>query len=146
MKKLIYILFAMLVIAGCNNGKKEELRNENESSKMNEVVAVHDELMPKMSTVGELQGKLRAQIDSINPDSTKVAVLGELKAANENMMEWMKSFGRDFTFEEINKDEKLSPEKEQLLSKYEKSVSELKEQMNAAIRNAETIIEKSENN
>lgn len=144
MKKLLFTLMILSFITACNDGKKEKSL-ENKSSRMDSIVAIHDELMPKMSTIGELQGKISAQLDSINPDSTKTAAIFQLKSANDNMMQWMKNFGSDFTFEEINKGETLSPEKEKLLTYYEKSVVELRQKMNAAIENAEAIVNNSDN-
>ncbi|SRX54505.1 hypothetical protein [Aequorivita sp. CIP111184] len=142
MKNLIWLGLTILLMSSCNNKEKSETVPVNtEVTQMQRIVAVHDALMPKMSTIGELSGKIQASIDVENPDDEKVSVLNDLKAANADMMEWMKDFGKNFTFEEINKGAPLSEEKQELLKSYEKSVNQLQEQMNTAIENGNKLIE-----
>ena len=118
--------------------KEKETKTEPEGpTQMQQVMAVHDELMPKMSTIGELIGKIEANIDSTNVDSVKVKAVTDLKAANRSMMTWMKDFGNAFETDEIMNGAPLSEDKQKTLDAFEKSVNELKAQMDGAIENAQ---------
>ena len=142
MKNLIWLGLVIAFMGSCNNKEKSEaVPQTTEITQMQKVVAVHDALMPKMSTIGQLSGKIQASMDVENPDSTKVRVVDELKTANAAMMDWMKNFGENFTFEEINKGAPLSEEKQELLKSYENSVLQLQKQMNMAIENGKKVME-----
>jgi hypothetical protein len=142
MKNIIWLMLTVLLVSSCNNKEKSEVAPLNkEVTQMQKVVAVHDALMPKMSVIGELSGKIQASMEEENPDSTKVKALDELKLANAEMMKWMKNFGENFTFEEINKGAPLSEEKKELLKSFENSVNQLQKQMDTAIENGNKLIE-----
>ncbi|HPF10881.1 MAG TPA: hypothetical protein PKW08_02195 [Flavobacteriaceae bacterium] len=135
MKKLLFVWIMALAFVAC---KEKETKTEPEGpTQMQQVMAVHDELMPKMSTIGELIGKIEANIDSTNVDSVKVKAVTDLKAANRSMMTWMKDFGNAFETDEIMNGAPLSEDKQKTLDAFEKSVNELKAQMDGAIENAQ---------
>lgn len=119
--------------------KEKEAKVEG-PTQMEQVMAVHDELMPKMSTIGSLIGKLEASIDTTQVDSMKLKGIEELKNANESMMVWMKDFGTAFESEEILKGKALTEEKVKTLSTFEKIVQDLKTTMEDAIENAEKML------
>ena len=135
MKKLLFVWIMALAFVAC---KEKETKTEPEGpTQMQQVMAVNDELMPKMSTIGELIGKIEANIDSTNVDSVKVKAVTDLKAANRSMMTWMKDFGNAFETDEIMNGAPLSEDKQKTLDAFEKSVNELKAQMDGAIENAQ---------
>lgn len=139
MKKLI-LLCAILAFASCKNETKKE-ESAQGAEKMQEVVAVHDEMMPKMTTIGKLSGELKERLDAeVMKDSAKIEAMDDLKEAHNAMMDWMRNFGNDFTFEEINKSKSLSEEKMETLDEYEVSVQKMKEKMNTAIENARQVL------
>ena len=145
MRNQFSIIFSLLLITfafSCKNQGEAEKETSESTVQMKEVVAVHDEMMPKMSTIGELTGKLEAEMKLAKKDSIYKDAIADLKEANVAMMDWMRNFGGDFTFEEINKGKALSEEKEQLLDGYEKSVNEMKEKMNSAIEKGRRVLNK----
>ena len=97
MQKWIYALVVVLIGASCNNKKSDSQLKE---SLYNEVIDIHDEVMPKMSELKNLSMQLTTTADSIlTADSTQVATVEQLKElalklelANESMMEWMRNF------------------------------------------------------
>lgn len=138
--KNIFLTFTLFVaLLSCKD--KEVTTEPVGPSKMEQVVAVHDELMPKMSLIGEYIMKLESNIDSANIDSIKVMTIAELKLANESMMTWMKDFGSAFESDEIMNGAALDDEKKNTLDVFEKSANELKVQMETALKNAEAALE-----
>ncbi len=72
-----------------------------QKARFDEVMAVHDEVMPKMGMIRKLKGALQASADSlITADSLSaeaqefLGAVAELEAANESMMGWMRSFAQ----------------------------------------------------
>lgn len=112
-------------------------KKEQESTQMENVVAIHDELMPKMGTIGSLISQLDNAPDSLqNQDAIKA-----LKTSHDAMMTWMQDFGKDFDTDEVMHGKALSKEKQKLLDIQEQKVNALKEQMNSSIENAKKILE-----
>ncbi|MCT8340563.1 hypothetical protein MG296_10895 [Flavobacteriaceae bacterium TK19130] len=139
---IILSLFLITFAFSCKNQGEAENETSDSVLQMKEIVAVHDEMMPKMSTIGELTGKLETEMKLAKKDSIYKDAIADLQEANEGMMNWMRDFGGDFTFEEINKGKELSEEKEQLLDGYEKSVNEMKQKMNSAIVKGRRVLNK----
>jgi len=55
-----------------------------------EVMAIHDEVMPKMSTIHKLKKKLRKSDNAKSPEV--LSIMADLDAADEGMMQWMADF------------------------------------------------------
>ena len=130
---LITIAFATLTTS-CNDKK--------ESKQMNEVLAVHDEVMPKMGQLGKLVGELKG----MENDSTEIGrkykdARIDLQDANEAMMDWMQDFGNRFTPDEILEGKELPEEKRQWLNEEEEKVKALRDQVNASIAHAQNLLE-----
>ena len=140
MKKLLILAALVLSFAACKN-KETEPEAPAGPTQMEQVVAIHDELMPKMSTIGELIAKLEANIDSANVDSIKIKAIADLKSANQSMMSWMKDFGATFESDEIMKGAALSEEKKAALNEFELSVHALKAEMQTVIENAQSALD-----
>ncbi|QLE01436.1 hypothetical protein HX109_07610 [Galbibacter sp. BG1] len=137
MKKLfIIIVVASFSIAGC---KQEEKKN-NEPSKMEMVMAVHDSLMPKMNTITKLIGDLNTKVDTTEVGKKYEMAKQDLQAAHKSMMDWMKEFGDRFDHEEILNGKELSEEKKEWLKEEEEKVKALKEEINSSIENAEKLL------
>jgi len=138
MKQLILALFLLLSMIACKENKTEEVAKE--PTQMEKVIAVHDEMMPKMGDIGQYINKLEAGLDSTSVDSAKVNAIKELKAANRTMMTWMKDFGQAFTGDEIRNGAELSAEKQKELDKFQKSAEDMKSQMLKALEMAEKAL------
>ncbi|MCF8713250.1 hypothetical protein JM658_00270 [Joostella atrarenae] len=137
MKKAIFIIaIALFTFAACKQEKKED----NKPSKMEMVMAVHDSLMPKMSTISKLVGELNAKVDTTETGMKYEAAKKDLQAAHESMMDWMQGFGERFDHEEILNGKELTDEKKALLTEEETKVKALKEEINTSIKNAEDLL------
>ena len=55
-----------------------------------QVMEVHDNVMPEISTIHKLKKKLKKNFKS---DSLAIVLIGKLDNADESMMSWMSEFG-----------------------------------------------------
>ncbi len=133
---VIAVVFS-LVFLGC----KEEKKEPNNNVQMKEVMAVHDELMPKMGKIGRLVGELNKLEDSTETGQLYKAAKIDLQEANKAMMDWMKELGDRFDYEEIMKGKKLTEQKQLWLNEEEDKVKVLKEKINGSIERAEKLLE-----
>jgi len=139
MKKLFTLLtiVGLLSVTSCKESKKVE-----ETSLMEQVLDIHDEVMPKMGTLGKLVGQLKPMADSLGAESIEAKAMKDLQQANKSMMDWMQGFGNRFDPEEIMNGKELSEEKEQWLKEEEEKVKKVKEDINSSIQRAEEILKK----
>lgn len=120
----------------------KEKENKSESlTQMKQVMAIHDEVMPKMGTIGKLVGELKPKVDSTETGIAYEMAMKDLQAAHKSMMDWMKGFGDRFTSDEILNGAELTKEKQMWLNEEEKKVIALKKQINTSIENAEKLLE-----
>ncbi|ASV30470.1 hypothetical protein [Maribacter cobaltidurans] len=136
-KYLIPILSCLVLFISCKEEKKEKAPTQ-----MEQVMAIHDEVMPKMGQLGKLVGQLKPMADSLGADSPEAKAMRDLQDANKAMMDWMQNFGNRFEPEEIMEGKELSEEKKQWLDEEEVEVKEVKEKINSSIANAEALLEK----
>jgi anaerobic selenocysteine-containing dehydrogenase len=96
MRKLVYFLVLVVVVAACSNEEKEK-----KEALLAEVMAAHDEVMPKMGELRQVAKALKTKADSLETVadqdfSAQVSSLREaakkIEDANEGMMEWMRQF------------------------------------------------------
>lgn len=94
-RKFLILLAIPILIIACNSDKKEQ------QALFEEVMLVHDEVMPKMGNLRALSTDLSQKADSLALDSlvensskvNEMRILSKnLKDANEGMMEWMRQF------------------------------------------------------
>lgn len=103
-------------------------------------MAIHDEVMPKMGTLGKLVGQLKPMADSLGAESVEFKAMKDLQEANRSMMDWMQGFGDRFDADEILNGKDLSDEKKKWLLEEEEKVKQVKENINSSIANAEKIL------
>lgn len=103
-------------------------------------MAIHDEVMPKMGTLGKLVGQLKPMADSLGMESVEFKAMKDLQEANRSMMDWMQGFGDRFDADEILNGKDLSDEKKKWLLEEEEKVKQVKENINSSIANAEKIL------
>ncbi|MFT6995901.1 MAG: hypothetical protein ACJA1P_002646 [Maribacter sp.] len=137
MKKvtLLLVIACLITVFSCKEEKKAE-----DSSQMQQVMAVHDEVMPKMSKLGQLVGKLKPMADSLGMDSPQGKAMLDLQDANKSMMDWMQGIGKRFDADEIMKGKALTEEKQKWLDEEEEKVNAVKEKINSSIANAEGLL------
>lgn len=139
MKKYFSLLLLVLItLAACKEKKSES----EETSQMDTVMAIHDEVMPKMGKLGKLVGKLKPKIDSTEVGQKYDAAMKDLQASHEAMMTWMHDFGERFEHDEIMNGKKLTPQKKEWLNEEEEKVKVLRNQINTSIEKAESLLNK----
>ncbi|NQZ78835.1 MAG: hypothetical protein HRT61_22375 [Ekhidna sp.] len=135
--KNTFLLALSLLVLSC--GTKGESKSEEGSlaDLKDEVMAIHDEVMPKM---GDLR-KTRMMLESIADSLIVVDSIGavnlrnlasEIDAANEGMMQWMRAYEPDFqgTEDEVRK----------YLENQKTLISKVKEDMNGSLAKGKEAI------
>ena len=131
MKKHILFAFLLLGFFSCKEDKKAEATTEN--SQMKEVMAIHDEVMPKMGNIGKLVATLKSEVDSTAQGIEYEKAMIDLQEGNKAMMDWMQGFGDRFDSDEIMKGKMLSEEKKQWLNEEEDKIKAVRDQINSGI-------------
>ncbi|MFS4445713.1 hypothetical protein [Maribacter sp. 2307UL18-2] len=137
------ILVLSIVLSLCMIGCKEEKKTEAApmvSNQMKEVMAIHDEVMPKMGKVGRLVGKLKPMVDTTAQGKRYEKAMKDLQNANTSMMKWMQDFGDQFDSDEIMNGKELSEQKKLLLNVEEENIKVVKQQIESSITNAEALL------
>lgn len=110
MKKIALSLSLVLVLSlsftACQGDQKkeksevEELQEQFDKT-MKESIAIHDEVMPKMSEINSLLAELETQSPKMEEEEYQ-RVSTQLQEAHMEMMSWMKSFSNEFDRKEVN--------------------------------------------
>jgi predicted transcriptional regulator len=103
-------------------------------------MAIHDEVMPKMSTIGKLVGEIKPKVDTTALGQKYDVAMKDLQDAHKSMMDWMKEFGDRFDHDEIMKGAELSEEKQKLLDAEEEKVKVVAEKINGSIERAQALL------
>ncbi|MBT8211017.1 MAG: hypothetical protein KJP14_10865 [Eudoraea sp.] len=134
---LSLLIVGFLVIYSC-----KEAKNEKELTKMEEVMAIHDEVMPEMSTISKLVAELKPLADSTATGQDYDKAMKDLQAAHKSMMDWMAGFGERFDHEEIMEGKALSEEKQKWLLEEEEKAKVMRDQILSSISQAQALLEK----
>lgn len=136
MKKILILSFFALsqcIQMGCG-GDTTAIKQED--SLRNEVFAIHDEVMPKMSDIVQLKGGLiEITTDSTNEAEIKAAQ-SQLEKAEDAMMVWM----NNFTAPEKMRDSKSHEEIMAYLESQKMEITKVKDAMNSSIANAQRML------
>lgn len=90
--KPVPLITCLILLFGCGHNKPA--KNDPAKPLYDEVMKIHDDVMPKMSDINRYQKQLRKQLDT-ESDSTKKVILNainNLEMADEGMMQWMADF------------------------------------------------------
>ncbi len=139
--KTFYHLFLVGVIAilaiSCNSDKKD-----NEAAK-EEVIRIHDEVMPLMGELKTKQKELIARAESLHSEDSVGfqeeilalrTVAKELDKAYEGMFVWMRQFKVDY--EEMNDQEVAD-----YLGKQKQEVTKVNENIKSALEKSEKLLD-----
>lgn len=137
MKKIIVLctLGILTISLSCKEEKKD-------TPQMKEVLAIHNEVMPKMTELGNLVGELSSKEDSTKVGMQYKEARIELQAAHRSMMDWMQNFGNRFTPDEILNGKELTDQKQLWLDEEEEKVIVLRQQVNSSIEKANKLLGK----
>jgi hypothetical protein len=130
MKKLLF-LFSFFLVFACN-------QNDNGKALTDEVLNIHDEVMPKIGELMSLRKKVLDQVEgSSNPDELRNIAL-ELDEAQKGMMQWMNDWSKNsapFVNGETTKEEKMA-----YLNAEKERVNKVKEDINNSIEKAKAVL------
>ena len=100
MKYLLNLLLFTALLAACQGSADQSeadqtpSKEEKESALYQEMMDIHDIVMPKMGTMSQLGQQLKAQLeklekgdDALKPQMEKI--VADLSKADEGMMDWM---------------------------------------------------------
>lgn len=126
MRFTVFLLLPFLLIPGC----------KEKSSLEAEVIAIHDEVMPKMGDIHMAKKKLRVILGNTTHDSLKTEILtliSDLEKADEGMMDWMHNWNVP----------ESEPELTSYLIKEKEKITKVKVDMLSSIESANTFIQNS---
>lgn len=139
-KHILALFFSVILFlsVSCKEGKKE--KPAGTENQMEQVMAIHDEVMPKMGQIGRLVGKLKSKVDTTATGVEYGKAMRDLQDANTSMMDWMQGFGDRFDSDEIMNGKELTLEKQEWLNEEEEKVEMVKEKINSSIEKAEALL------
>lgn len=143
--KKTHLLLAFVFLL-FNLACKEEKKTPEGPTQMEQVMAIHDEVMPKMGKLGKLVGQLKSKVDTTEVGQQYEAAMKDLQEANTAMMDWMRDFGGRFDSDEILNGKELTEEKQQWLDEEEEKVKIVKEKINGSIERAEALLAQAKEN
>lgn len=134
--------FLPLLVAGIlfTTSSTEAQDINKEPTKMEQVMAAHDEVMDEMPKLVKLINKLQTKADASYEKTKYKKAIADLKSANKSMMTWMTGFGERFEADEMMKGKALSEQKEKWLLEEELKVAALKEEIELSIAQAEALV------
>ncbi|MTI40263.1 hypothetical protein [Fulvivirga lutimaris] len=110
LRNTLSFLFIILLITGCGQTTTEQQQEQVvtddipeevkiEKALYDDVMDVHDEMMPKMENMMSMKGKLKEKVDLLKEEATQTELVNELEmmiqsleTADEAMMNWMRQF------------------------------------------------------
>lgn len=131
MKNLL-LLTTLTFLVACGPSEKEELNQLKD-----EVISIHDEVMPKMGELRRTRKDLLLQADSlVDIDSVRAALLtsiaDQIGEANEGMMQWMRNYEPEF--------EGTNEEVKQYLEDQRIAIKQVKEDMNKSLAKGKEVL------
>ena len=135
--KLVLPLCILILLVSCKESKK----TEEDLTQMEQVMTIHDEVMPKMRKLARLVAEIKPKVDSTAAGKDYKVAMTDLQEANKSMMNWMMVFGERFNSDEILEGKELSPQKQKWLDEEEIKVIALKKQINSSIEKAEVLLD-----
>ncbi|MBS9524944.1 hypothetical protein KI659_13070 [Litoribacter alkaliphilus] len=135
-------ILLLLLIIGCFScdGKTSVSESEDHSDLKEEVIAIHDEVMPQMGRLKNMEKRVTSQKDSLVAlDSAghseeiahKASIVDELNQAYDGMFVWMRQF---------RPDDIESEEEETYLLEQREKVQEVNRQIKEALARAEAEV------
>jgi hypothetical protein len=123
MKASIYLFFLAFVIVACNTDK---------DPLYDEVMEIHDAVMPKVSDMSKLGRKLKKQQTGLDSSSLVInqKAIADLEHAEEAMFDWMNKF----------ESSKKGPEHKAYLEEEKVKISKVSDMMLESIDQAQKVL------
>jgi signal transduction histidine kinase len=139
-KILVVFLSLLLLIVACGSGIEKQVKALEK-----EVIAVHDEVMPKMTEISFLRQTIQKKAAAFAADSTKMdsllyyqgkgaVVSNNLTRAEDAMNKWMVDF-HEVTNQKVKPEEMLD-----LLKGEQTKINEVKDMMLSSIKEAKAFL------
>ncbi len=89
MRKIFSILLCTILFLSfsCKQKQDDKETTTESTAQMDKVMAIHDEVMPKMGTIGKLVGELKPKVDSTEMGRQYEVAMKDLQDANTAMMD-----------------------------------------------------------
>ena len=142
MKKTLLLIFSGMLLASCGEAPKPSKEKIHYDESIDEILAVHDEVMPKMGELSSLIEKTEAKIDTTDTGKKFKVVNEELKGAHDFMMTWMRDFGEKFpnALNDTTYTSKEYEKREPLLEEEKEEVREMKDRVTESMKNAKDLL------
>lgn len=141
MKNILFTIsiLAIALLSACQSGNQDEAMEEKTKA---EIMAVHDEVMPRMSEMQRLKKKLQTLAASeMVADSAAVQAIFEttrfLEDADEGMMSWMSEFKQPASMRNTKSHEEIMAYLEDQKGEIEK----VKKDMEGSIEKATLLLQ-----
>lgn len=136
------ILFLVLGMVACQ--QKPSKMHQEYKQDLDEVLAVHDSVMGKMNSMGNLISEIKKPAqDSIENSPEAKAALSDLENAHDGMMDWMHGFAEKFP--DAQKDTTFTKEEYKrridILQEEKKSIEEVKDNMESSIQKGKEVLQ-----
>ncbi len=93
----LFLMFLILGMMSCQPNTNPE--KEQEKAVLNDIMAVHDKVMPQMGVLNQLRQKLHAEAKELTDATLKqtyTSAADSLEKADDAMMDWMGQFKGSF--------------------------------------------------
>jgi uncharacterized protein Yka (UPF0111/DUF47 family) len=127
MKHFAIILGVLLFSCSKSGQEKVDIPTLKE-----EVLAVHDEVMPKMGELRKVEKELRLMVQEDSLLSDLGVVADKIADANQSMMVWMRGYDPNF--------EGTEEEVIQYLNEQKKSIQKVKEDMLSSLEEGKQLV------
>lgn len=124
------------------SGGAEESQNAEQQKLWDEMMAIHDEIMPAMGEIFKYSKELQTHLDSTEVEtalqSEIEATIEQLNQADDGMMDWMAALKQPSELKESMNHKEIM---EYLKTEHEK-IEVVKQQMEESIENGKKMVEK----
>ncbi len=127
MKIMSYVIL-FLFIVGC----RSDPHDREVKTLYDEVIRIHDEVMPEISTINKLRRKIKKQESQ---DSISQSLITRLQQADDGMMDWMSDFQVYKSYKDSTKESKLK-----YLESEKIKITKVSDDMYASIKSAKEFL------
>ncbi len=134
-EQLLLFFMIGLILLSCGDGNKGNEQDVVEEKKA-EVIAIHDEVMPKMGQLKSYQNQLSAEAEGMEAQAAEAFIQAARKCeeAYEGMFVWMRQF--DASLEGMSEEESVA-----YLEEQREKVVVVNEDIKKALSEAELLLE-----
>ena len=140
MKRISFAWMLLLIASACSNSNKgqQEEQAASQDQLFDEVMEIHDEVMPRFRDISSMNKKIKQKMESTS-DSTTYNSLKEasatLEAANQSMRGWMSNIKRPDEIENLEEEKARA-----YLEEEKKKIAVVRQKMLEAIELGEKVL------